>query len=151
MPAQDQSPNPAQPGSRRSFLGLLGWLSVGVVGLCTGAIGAVFALYPAFAARRSREGFWQELAPLDQIPEGQSKHTINATERTGWAEANTRQAVWVVRQGQQLTVFSATCPHEGCTITEKPAGFICLCHLSQMQIDGKKTVGAICVEHDKQE
>src|ERR1051326_2663726 len=107
--------SPPQEPARRSFLGLLSWLFIAVIGLATTFIGGVYALFPIFA-NRHKEALWQPLATLDQIPEGQSKYTINVAENTGWAESNTRQAVWVVRRNQSLNVFSGVCPHEGCTI-----------------------------------
>ena len=128
--------------TRRSFLGILGWLITGLIGTIMGIAGSLYAIYPSFSKKgQASEKIWHTLDKLAAIPQGASKHTVNISERTGWAEANTRQAVWVVRQDSQIKIFSGVCPHEGCTVTDKPQGFVCLCHLSEWQINGHKVSG----------
>lgn len=137
----DNNHSPAK-SSRRNFLGILGWLITGLVGSIMGIAGSLYAIYPSFSRKgKASENSWQPLDKLEAIPQGASKHTVNISERAGWAEANTQQAVWVVRQDSQIKIFSGVCPHEGCTVTDKPQGFVCLCHMSEWQIDGHKISG----------
>src|SRR4026208_2171430 len=113
------------PQSRRSFLGALAWIFAGIIGLVTGVSGVFYAIFPAFAKRGQEEEAWQAITPISQIPEGQpTRFTFNLVERAGWAETSVQQAVWVTRQGQNLVVFSAVCPHEGCTVDHQQKGFI---------------------------
>ncbi|MEW6737625.1 MAG: Rieske (2Fe-2S) protein [Acidobacteriota bacterium] len=128
--------------SRRGFLGTLAWLFTGLIGLVMAATGSLFAIFPAFKGAHTRIDDWRVLVSLDQVPEGQpTKYNLTLTEHTGWMETNTQQAVWVVRRGQSVDIFSAVCPHEGCTISHEPKSFICRCHSSQWQEDGHRVAG----------
>jgi Rieske Fe-S protein len=49
--------------------------------------------------------------------------------------------VWIVKKGDQVTVFSSVCPHLGCTINEKPNGFGCVCHNSSWRLTGETSGG----------
>jgi Rieske Fe-S protein len=149
---ESESEAETAPQSRRSFLGALAWIFAGIIGLVTGVAGAIYAIYPAFPGKREQEEPWQAITPISQIPEGKpTRFTFNLVERAGWAETTVQQAVWITRQGQNLVVFSAVCPHEGCTVDHEPKGFICRCHLSQWQDDGTKVAGPTARGLDKLE
>ncbi len=130
------------PPSRRSFLATLAWIFSGLIGLVMGITGSLYAIYPAFWGKRSREEAWNTVVSLEQIPQAQpTKYVMNLSERAGWAESNIQQAVWVIRSGKNIDVFSAVCPHEGCTISYTPKNFVCRCHNSQWQENGEKMLG----------
>jgi Rieske Fe-S protein len=138
--------------TRRTFLGVLAWILTGIIGLFTGVAGAIYAVYPAFSGKREKDDLWQPITAFNQIPDGQpTKYTFVQIQRAGWAETNVQQAVWVIKRGQTLDVFSAVCPHEGCTVDHEPKGFICRCHLSQWQDDGSKIAGPTARGLDKLE
>ena len=46
-------------------------------------------------------------------------------------------AVWLVRHGDAVTAFSATCPHLGCSVDAAQEGFACPCHGSAFALDGR--------------
>lgn len=79
---------------------------------------------------------------LEDIPDGQLvKRSVVLSEVAGWGQFNTQRLVWIVRRGNQLQVFSATCPHLGCTVNTAPNGFICPCHGSAWDTNGERVGG----------
>lgn len=138
-----------EPPERRTFLGILGWIFIGIIGLFMGLIGSLFAIFPAFKSGLKRKNGWHALATLDQIPEGQTRFVVTVTQEQGWSDSGIKQAVWVVRQGNNIEAFSAVCPHAGCTINHEADGFICLCHISKWRNDGQRVAGPTPRDMDK--
>ncbi|MBL8152405.1 MAG: Rieske (2Fe-2S) protein [Blastocatellia bacterium] len=136
--------------ARRSFLGKVAWLITGFIGLVMSAASGLYAIYPALKGREMAAGTanpdlqdgWQNLCNLSEVRENEAtKYTLNIVERAGWAETNTQQAVWVLRRGQKIDIFSSVCPHEGCPIDHDQQGFLCRCHSSKWTIEGRKVSG----------
>lgn len=134
---------PAQPPvvpERRTFFGVvIGLITAGIAGLLGVTIGR-YSIAPALAPANDSE--WTDAGLLDDIPEGQPvKRSVTITQDSGWGRFNSQRLVWIVRKGSDVTVFSATCPHLGCTINETTNGFICPCHGSAWNQDGNKLGG----------
>lgn len=129
------------PQSRRSFLGLV----MGLMGAAiSGVLGVVFAGYSLFPAFKkiSAESEWTDVVPIDEIPDGEPvKKAVVISQDGGWGRFNSQQLVWIVKRGDNLVVYSATCPHLGCTINAAENGFICPCHGSAWNRDGSKIGG----------
>jgi Rieske Fe-S protein len=110
----------------------------------TGVLGVLFAgfsLFPAFK-KFSTEREWTDIVPIDEIPEGEPvKKAIVISQDGGWGRFNSQQLVWIVKNGKNLVVYSAICPHLGCTINAADSGFICPCHGSAWNRDGNKLGG----------
>jgi Rieske Fe-S protein len=68
--------------------------------------------------------------------------TVAVTERLGWLSRTVEKEVWITRTADALVVFSATCPHEACTVQSAApsripdTAFVCLCHRSRFAFDG---------------
>jgi len=125
---------------RRSLLGVLS----GLIGLgITSLLGVTFGRYtivPALAAATVSD--WVDVVRLDSIPEGKpKKQTILVTQNAGWGRFTSEQAVWLLRKGDQVQVFSSVCPHLGCTISESSNGFGCVCHNSAWTREGQTSGG----------
>ncbi len=129
------------PGSRRSFLG---W-AIGLMGTTIlGTLGVLFTRYTLSPAlkRSAEKDEWLPVAPLDEIPPGEPvKRALVISQDGGWGRFNTQQLVWIVRDADRLTVYSAICPHLGCTINAAEGGFICPCHGSAWDLKGKRLAG----------
>lgn len=126
---------------RRSFLGkitgLIAAFVAGVVGVATGK----YALYPAFR-KASEEQNWQVVCPLEDIPENEPvKRSVVISQDAGWGRFNSQRLIWILREGSGLVVFSATCPHLGCTVNAASNGFMCPCHGSAWTRDGQRLGG----------
>ncbi|HSO33627.1 MAG TPA: Rieske (2Fe-2S) protein, partial [Labilithrix sp.] len=121
-----------------------------VVGSC--AIGAATAIpAAAFVAApigsKGNAGRWVRTLRLEQLVEGQPKRVaIVDDRRDAWTIERGVElgSVWVVRRGNEVTAFSAVCPHLGCSVNVAPgagAGFACPCHTSAFEKDGKRRSG----------
>jgi Rieske Fe-S protein len=131
---QDFSPK------RRSLLGLIIGLIVSSVSAVLAAIAVPFAVGPS--VNRSKESEWTEVCLWDPIPQGRPvKRTLVVTQDAGWGHFNNQRLIWIVKRPESTTVFSAVCPHLGCTINETAQGFICPCHGSAWNLEGAKLGG----------
>lgn len=129
------------PESRRSFLGLL---MTGMAAAMTGILGYVFAGFSLWPRFRRRPGGkeWIDVVQAVDIPEGEPiKKSVVVSQDGGWGRFNSQQLVWIVKNGASLVVYSAICPHLGCTVNAAESGFICPCHGSAWNRDGEKIGG----------
>ncbi|MBO0719528.1 MAG: Rieske 2Fe-2S domain-containing protein [Blastocatellia bacterium] len=125
---------------RRSFLGvLIGFITSGIavpLGLAVGR----FTIGPALSDSNAEQ--WVGAGPLTGIPEGRPvKRIVTISQEVGWGSFTEPGSVWVIRNSEAITVFSAVCPHLGCSINASAKGFICPCHQSSWNSAGVKTGG----------
>ncbi len=125
---------------RRSFLGvIIGLITSGIAATLGLAIGR-FTIEPALIGSDSEQ--WVDAGLLTDIPEGKPvKRVVTIAQEVGWGRFNEPGSVWVIRDGERTTVFSAVCPHLGCSINASANGFICPCHQSSWDGAGAKTGG----------
>ena len=126
--------------NRRSFLGaIIGLIGAGISSVLGVTIGR-YAISPALKAANVAQ--WIEVGLLEEIPEGMPvRRIVVVSQEAGWGRFNSQRLVWITRQDKEVKVFSATCPHLGCTISEGADGFICPCHNSSWSAAGEKTGG----------
>jgi Rieske Fe-S protein len=121
---------------RRSFLGIL---AAGIGAVITAVLGITigrFTVAPAFSG--SGEAVWTEVGPLDEIEEGKPvRYSVVVSQNAGWGRFNFQRPIWVLRKGAEITVYSAVCPHLGCTVNTSKDDFICACHNSKWDLSGK--------------
>lgn len=131
------NPSSASIPERRSFLGkVIGVIGAAIAGF-VGVAGTRFALHPALKTQPENAS-WYVVGPVDEVPQGQPvKRSIVVSQDAGWGRFNSQRLIWLIREGAQLTVFSATCPHLGCTINTTTQGFVCPCHGSAWDAAGK--------------
>jgi menaquinol-cytochrome c reductase iron-sulfur subunit len=125
---------------RRSFFGvIIGLITSGIAATLGLAIGR-FTIGPALTGSNSEQ--WVGAGPLAGIPEGKPvKRVVTIAQEVGWGRFNEPGSVWVIRNSDAITVFSAVCPHLGCSINASANGFICPCHQSLWNGAGVKTGG----------
>lgn len=140
QPAPGVLAEPLDSNERRSFLGLMsGLIGASISGLMGITLGR-FSIVPALSASDASE--WIEVAPLEELADGKPiNRGLAVSQNAGWGRFSSEQSVWVVKKGEQLTVFSAVCPHLGCTINENATGFGCVCHNSSWNGEGEKLGG----------
>ena len=125
---------------RRSFLGLLSGLIVTSISAVLGVTIGRYAIIPALS--KAGEAGWIDVGPLAKIPEDQLvKRSLSITQDAGWGQFKAQRLVWISRKGETRMVFSATCPHLGCTVNAKDDCFSCACHNSKWEVTGQKTAG----------
>jgi Rieske Fe-S protein len=119
---------------------------VGGAAAC-GAIAVPGAAMIASAAKTAGDGAarWLRAMRLDALEEGVPKRVaMIADARDAWTIERSKElgAVWLVRRGDAVECFSATCPHLGCTIGhDDTSGFFCPCHESAFAPDGTRITG----------
>jgi menaquinol-cytochrome c reductase iron-sulfur subunit len=112
-----------------------------VAGMCAAAVAAVpFAAALLSPLRRaSSDARFVRVARLETLPEGRPvRATVVSERRDAWTRgpAAAEGAVWLVRRGDAVSAFSATCPHLGCSVGAAEVGFACPCHGSVFALDG---------------
>lgn len=125
-------------------------LAVVVVGGC--AIAAAVAI-PAAAfvsapiGSKGAAGRWVRTLRLDQLVDGEPKRVaIVDDRRDAWTIERGVElgSVWIVKNGDKVSAYSAVCPHLGCSVNVAPGagvGFACPCHTSAFAPDGKRKSG----------
>lgn len=125
---------------RRSFLGVvIGLIASGIAAVLGVTIGR-YTIGPVLSLANTSE--WTDVGLLEEIPEGKpTKRSVVVSQDAGWGRFNSQQLVWVIKGAEDITVFSAVCPHLGCTINEAADGFICPCHGSAWSFEGHRVGG----------
>jgi menaquinol-cytochrome c reductase iron-sulfur subunit len=119
-------------------------LTGGAAALCAAAVGPAAAfVVPSTEGGGPR---WVRTVRLDGLSEGvPHKVTLIADERDAWKHVPNAElgAVWLVRRGDAVSALSVVCPHLGCSIDRSSdgTGFVCPCHDSFFEDDGKRRDG----------
>ena len=127
---------------RRGFLGVTAKLcGVTVAGAVTlPALGPL--LHPLVADAVAFDAKETALGPVARFPQGAPvKVPITATRRDGWTTSRdiVIGAVYVLcDENSDFHVFSSTCPHLGCAVTQAPEGFACPCHGAKFTLAGQR-------------
>jgi quinol---cytochrome c reductase iron-sulfur subunit, bacillus type len=125
---------------RRTFMGVISGLIASSIAAVLGVTIGRYAIVPALNDQGETE--WAELGALAGIPEGKPvRRNVLVSLNAGWGRFNTERLVWVIRQGETLTVFTAVCPHLGCTVSARAEGFVCPCHSSKWDARGERLSG----------
>jgi Rieske Fe-S protein len=126
---------------RRSFLGVVSGLIAGGIGAVLTATIGRFALGPALSAP-ANDAKWTDIGTLNDIEEGKLvKKNIIVSQDAGWGRFESQRSVWIVRKGESVQIFSAVCPHLGCSVNTQAEKFVCACHGSYWDVEGKRTAG----------
>jgi quinol---cytochrome c reductase iron-sulfur subunit, bacillus type len=130
----------SSPAERRSFLGaIIGLITSGIAATLGLAIGR-FAIEPALSGSNSEQ--WVGAGSLADIPESKPvKRVVTIAQEVGWGRFTEPGSIWVIKNSDEITVYSAVCPHLGCSINASANGFICACHQSSWNGAGAKTGG----------
>ena len=115
--------------SRRSFLSTMGFIGLGsgfvsLIGVAQGVFAFWFPAAPYEPSKKSKIGL-----PED-FPKGETKMLTFEKEN-----------VFVFHNDEGLYAMSARCTHVGCAVTPTATGFICPCHGSKFDGNGKNTEG----------
>jgi cytochrome b6-f complex iron-sulfur subunit/menaquinol-cytochrome c reductase iron-sulfur subunit len=91
-------------------------------------------------------GRWIQTVLFDSLREGEPKRiALIADHRDAWTLEKSVElgSAWVVRQGETVLAWSATCPHLGCAIDRSATalGFYCPCHDSAFDAEGARVTG----------
>ncbi len=112
-------------------------------------IGAAFsipaALYLLFPPKVKKQGEWVEAADLGKLHEKTPEEVVFQRIRTdGWKVTSEKATAWVVKAADnQAVAFAPQCTHLGCAYHWDDANknFLCPCHTSTFDIEGKVLSG----------
>ena len=144
-PDSPSSPGDGQPRPARRTVTLAVIVGSCAIAAATAIPAAAFVAAPI--GSKGNAGRWVRTIRFDQLVEGEPKRVaIVDDRRDAWTIERGVElgSVWVVRQGDNVTAFSAVCPHLGCSVNVAPgsgAGFACPCHTSAFEKDGKRKSG----------
>lgn len=110
--------------NRRSFLGMLGWIGLGLSGLIA-TVGNFLYLKPTVSY--GSPSSFRVGKPGDY--------------KVGIKQTFEQERVVVLRERGGFAAISVVCTHLGCTIRVTDSGFDCPCHGSQYDTDGNVTGG----------
>jgi len=114
----------------------------GFMGIVTAFILGGFGIGPVL---KRREPMWSDVGTVSDLIENEpQERRFFETIKRGWKEERVERSLWLVkRPGGGVTAFSPNCPHLGCGYrwVQKEGRFLCPCHASVFDIDGKVVSG----------
>jgi menaquinol-cytochrome c reductase iron-sulfur subunit len=128
--------------SRRKFMGY----TIGGIA-ATIAFGYLVPLanYIVRPSLRKPKPEWSQVGSVSDLQADEPRAlAFTLVTKVGWTKDKEEQDVWVVKKPDgSLTVFSPICPHLGCGYRWDDATrhFVCPCHLSVYDINGKVLSG----------
>ena len=105
--------------SRRQMLSLLAFSPTAVLASCNGS--------EKSSSESSAEGRKISLGPIEKLSEGDTAFSM--------------ERVLLRKQGRGLSAMSLVCPHQHCLVNRTHQGFVCPCHGSRFEAQGKVTQG----------
>jgi len=130
--------------TRRDFFRFATAALSALIGLVVAVPGVAFIVSPL--RKRDRHESFETLTPLKQLEVGVPRSfTIIQDRHDAWVKYPREPvgSVWLIRQpdGSDPPVYALTseCPHLGCAVNLAPGGkgFLCPCHTSAFDLDGK--------------
>lgn len=147
----DPSPNESKTNvqvpneSRRRFM------VTGVGFACTAVAGVTLApavkllAHPLSTDTMSGSDVLIDAGNVAQFSETPVKVDLYSDQVDAWNRASNVKigSAWVLKRGGELVAMSTVCPHLGCAIDYDADGarFVCPCHDSYFDMDGKETEG----------
>jgi menaquinol-cytochrome c reductase iron-sulfur subunit len=109
------------------------------------ALAVPAAMYLLFPPRAKKRDQWIEAGDLTQIkPQVPEEMVFRRTRVDGWKVTSEKTTAWVVKSADnQAVAFSPQCTHLGCAYhwDEQNKNFLCPCHTSTFDLEGKVLTG----------
>lgn len=135
---------PSEEPTRRRFLELAAACAAACAGASALGVVTVAVVGTPLRAGPGTEQ-WLDIGPLARFPDGGAvKLAILGERRDAWQRFPKRSLgnAVLVRRGERVTVYSATCPHNGCDVIVQEKDLLCPCHDSRFALgDGACTAG----------
>jgi menaquinol-cytochrome c reductase iron-sulfur subunit len=126
---------------RRSFLERATYAVWALIG---GALAVPAFRYLFSFAPTQNQGEWIEVGSTAELPVGTPKEmSYERVRGDAWRAVKEKATVWVVKNGQGVTVFAPGCTHLGCAFhyEEGKKQFLCPCHDSWFSLEGQVLTG----------
>ena len=142
MPEDDIDMNNIPQMTRRKFFKILSGVFAGFIAFSL-SFPMVESLIGTTIKKKSRSYF--KVTSLDSIPDNEPvEPSFVMTEEDAFIKETKAREVWVIKKSDSnITVFSPICPHLGCRYqwNSNSKLFVCPCHHSVFDIDGKVLSG----------
>ena len=142
MISDEKAVNQSSQLTRRSFFKIVSGIISGFTVLTLG-FPMIETLIGKISKSSSRS--YSKVAAINSIPDGSPVNlSFVMTEEDAFIKNNVEHKVWTVKKSDSdITVYSPICPHLGCRYQWHPDRnlFICPCHHSEFNIDGKVVSG----------
>ena len=116
--------------------------------IATGMILTFFSAPAVYFWRTDQSGpneiidHWIDAGKVEDLPIDQwQKEMLLFQREDRWATFVRKELIYIYRNNQDITVFSAICPHAACLIRQNVEGFGCPCHKSSFASDGNVLAG----------
>ncbi|HUQ93785.1 MAG TPA: Rieske (2Fe-2S) protein [Bryobacteraceae bacterium] len=113
----------------------------GLWGVISVALGIPAAIYLLFPPKARKEEQWVEATDLTQLEVGVPEEVVFRKNRVdGWKISSQKTTAWVVKKSDtNVVAFASQCTHLGCAFRweESKKNFLCPCHSSNFDIEGK--------------
>ena len=139
-----QRPDAPDEARRRFMVGGVGFITTAVAGV-TLAPALKLLLHPLSNDTTTGGDVLIEAGRVSEFGKSPTKVDLYADAIDAWNRAvNVKVgSAWVVERDGELIAMSTICPHLGCAIDYDEEGqrFVCPCHDSYFDLDGKETEG----------
>lgn len=131
-----------QTTSRRSF-----YLTAiyGLWGVITAALALPAAVYLLWPPRARKQGEWVEAGQVSQLqPEAPDEVVFRRNVVDGWQVSSQKTSAWLVKNRDgSVVAFAPQCTHLGCAYhwDDTKTRFVCPCHASAFDLEGKVLYG----------
>ena len=117
----------------------------GLWGLMTSALAIPAAIYLLFPPRAKGKSDWIDVGDISQIPVKDPEEVVFRRNRVdGWKVTSEKTTAWVVKlSDKEVVAYSPQCTHLGCAYhwDERNNNFLCPCHTSTFDLEGKVLMG----------
>lgn len=108
------------------------------MGLAMSLPAAVYLLFPP---RSKKEDQWVEAGDLSKLETGVPEEVVFRRNRVdGWKVSSEKTSAWVLKKSDsEVVAFAPQCTHLGCAYRydERKKQFLCPCHTSNFDLEGK--------------
>lgn len=109
-----------------------------IMGLAMSLPAAVYLLFPP---RSRKEDQWVEAADVTRLETGVPEEVVFRRNRVdGWKVSSEKTSAWVLKKSDnEVVAFAPQCTHLGCAYRydERKKQFLCPCHTSNFDLEGK--------------
>jgi menaquinol-cytochrome c reductase iron-sulfur subunit len=128
--------------SRRRFhLGVI-YTLMGGIGAALGIPAAAYLLVPGPVKKKNE---WVEVTDLSRLSDTHPEEIVfRRNRKDGWKILSEKTSAWVSKRPDgQVIAFAPSCTHLGCAFhyDEKSRNYLCPCHTSTFDLEGKPLEG----------